>query len=65
MDEILRSHAVDPTSLRADDFDGFFRNREAELLKRIEVAMGKPVVREAVEEGEEPPVEYEEEEAVA
>lgn len=63
MDEILLSQAIDPASLRADDFQNFFEKRQAELRKRIEVVMGKPVVRESVDEGEEPPVDYEEEEA--
>ena len=63
MDEILVSQAIDPVSLRADDFDRFFRTREGELLRRIEVAMGKSIVPEAIEEGEEPTVEYQEEES--
>ncbi len=44
MDEILESHNVFPLAARLDDFDEFFRMREAELLRRIEKAMGKPVV---------------------
>jgi len=64
MDEILRSQAIDPTPLRSNDFEVFFLSREADLLTRIEAAMGKPVFRENVEEGEEPPVSYDEEDAV-
>lgn len=45
MDEILESHNIFPLALRCDDFHEFFRMREAELLRRIESAMGKPVVR--------------------
>jgi len=44
MDEILSSHMIFPLALRLDDFDEFFSLREAELLRRIENAMGKPVV---------------------
>jgi hypothetical protein len=43
MDELLRSHVIEPTRLRADDFPGFFEARERALLQRIEKAMGKPV----------------------
>jgi hypothetical protein len=45
LDEILRSHAVDPTSLRTADFDAFFSIRAKALLELIEGAMGKPAVR--------------------
>ena len=43
MDEVLRSHVVEPTLLRADDFDAFFAARAAALMDRIASAMGKPV----------------------
>lgn len=43
MDELLLSHVIDPSRLRADDFKGFFEARERALLQRIERAMGKPV----------------------
>jgi hypothetical protein len=45
LDEILRSHAVDPISLRAADFDAFFSMRTEALLELIEEAMGKLSVR--------------------
>ena len=48
MDAILRSHIIDPESLRTDDFEEFFRARKAALLDMIEQAMGKPVIRERV-----------------
>jgi hypothetical protein len=48
MDAILGSHAIDSESVRSDDFQAFFRRREAELLDMIEQAMGKPAVRETV-----------------
>ena len=31
--------------MRSDDFDGFFKTREEALIKLVEQAMGKPVVR--------------------
>lgn len=48
MDEILESHNIFPLAVRLDKFYEFFRMREAELLRRIESAMGKPVVGVAV-----------------
>jgi len=48
MDELLRSHAIAPHYLRADDYDGFERAREQALLDLIERAMGKPMMREAI-----------------
>lgn len=44
MDQILRSHLIDPTAVRGDDFDSFFSARSTAILDRIEGAMGKPVV---------------------
>ncbi len=49
MDEILRSHLIDPVALRGDDFDTFFQARKEALLDRIEKAMGKPIPRDVVE----------------
>lgn len=43
MDQILRSHLIDPAHLRSDSFDSFFAARSKELLEKIEKAMGKPV----------------------
>ncbi len=48
MDEILASHVIDPSSLRANDFAAFFQARENALLDRIQGAMGKPIAREAL-----------------
>ncbi|MEP0787723.1 DUF262 domain-containing protein [Funiculus sociatus GB2-C1] len=50
LNEILRSHVVDPASLRTDNFDAFFQARKNALLDRIEKAMGKPILREAAKE---------------
>ena len=46
MDELVRSHAIDPLLLRVDDFDAFFARRAAELVERIEVATGRVVARD-------------------
>jgi hypothetical protein len=45
MDEILRSHAISPGLLRADQFEDFLQAREELLITLIEKAMGKSVVR--------------------
>jgi hypothetical protein len=42
LDEHLRSHFIDPELLRADSFDAFMADRQSQLLKLIEDAMGKP-----------------------
>ncbi|ARP96808.1 DUF262 domain-containing protein [Bordetella genomosp. 13] len=41
MDAILRTHSIDPTLLRADDFHGFYASRKQALLAMIDRAMGK------------------------
>lgn len=50
MDEILRSHLIDPALLRSDEFDGFFSVRSRALLERIERVMGKAVLTPTVAE---------------
>jgi hypothetical protein len=62
MDDILRSHVIEPAHVRADDFDTFFQAREAALLARIENAMGKPIAREAMPEPTEAVSDYQEDE---
>ena len=44
MDGILKTHLIDPKYLRQDDFEGFFQDRKAALLKLIEKAMGKQAI---------------------
>jgi hypothetical protein len=44
MDSIIRTHRIDPSDLRAADFDAFFAARRWELLTLIEEAMQKPVI---------------------
>ena len=52
MNEILRSHLIDPVALRGDDFDTFFQARKEALLDRIEKAMDKPIPRDVAESAE-------------
>jgi hypothetical protein len=52
LDAILATHLVDPTLLRANDFDAFFANREKKLAELASSAMGKAVVADlSAEEG--------------
>jgi hypothetical protein len=46
LDDILMTHVIDPSALRADDFEAFFQARYDLLLERIEKAMGKRIARE-------------------
>jgi hypothetical protein len=41
LDALLRSHLIDPTLLRSDDFPGFMADRQRRLLALIEGAIGK------------------------
>ncbi|MCC5848567.1 MAG: DUF262 domain-containing protein [Verrucomicrobia bacterium] len=43
MDELLESHALNPSLLRCDDFDRFVQDRRQRLAKLVETAMGKSV----------------------
>jgi hypothetical protein len=55
MDEILKSHVIDPALLRGDSFDAFYAARKASLLAVVERAMGKPSAASAeavAEDGE-------------
>ncbi len=44
LDEILRSHLIEPEHLRADNFDAFYAAREAALANLAANAMGKAAV---------------------
>jgi hypothetical protein len=50
---ILKSHVVNPDFMYNDDFYGFFADRKNQILQRIELAMGKTIVRDQLipEEG--------------
>ena len=45
LDEHLKSHMIDPSLLRNDDFDGFYNDRKTALLAVVERAMGKKAYR--------------------
>lgn len=45
MDDILQSHAINPGTLRSDNFQYFFYLRQEALLNQIETAMGKTILR--------------------
>lgn len=47
--EILRTHLIEPSSLRRDDFDSFYRERKKKLLKAIEGVMGKRAIATTTE----------------
>lgn len=49
LNEFLSSHLINPSLLRADDFDAFMIDRQKQLLKLIEQATGKSAY-----DGEEP-----------
>lgn len=46
LDDIVRTHSIEPTYLRSDDFDSFFAARSEALLTLIAGAMGKEISRE-------------------
>jgi hypothetical protein len=50
LDDIVRTHLVDPATLRSDDFDRYFAQRRDALVHLVEKAMGKAVQRD-IEEG--------------
>lgn len=41
MDEILRSHLIEPETLRADNFEAFLSKRVHALMELVNRAMGK------------------------
>ena len=47
LDGFLRTHDIDPSTLRRDDFGQFFNQRFECQLRQVERAMGKPVNRRA------------------
>ncbi len=52
LDDYLRTHLIDPTLLRSNDFERFMADRQARLLALIEQAMGKQSYRgDEAEEG--------------
>jgi len=51
LNSILKTHYIDPKSLRDDDFEGFREQRRVALLTLVEQAMGKQAI-EGAEAGE-------------
>lgn len=51
LDSLIAAHQIDPGTLRADDFDTFFRKRRQALAGLIEAAMGKRVAHDLDELG--------------
>lgn len=51
--DFVESHLLDTSYLRADDFYGFFKDRQEKILQKIEQSMGKTIPREIIidEEG--------------
>ncbi|WP_269437628.1 hypothetical protein [Rhodococcus sp. CX] len=50
LNQLLSTHLIPPQQLRANDFDGFFRQRREQLCRLVEDAIGKPVQRD-IDEG--------------
>ncbi|MGW0731623.1 GmrSD restriction endonuclease domain-containing protein [Streptomyces sp. NPDC002851] len=50
-DDIVGTHLIDAKTLRADDFEAFYRDRTARLLGLVEREMGKAAVREGASDG--------------
>ena len=46
IDDLLRTHLVNPGIIRTDDFYAFFADRKELILQRIEQATGKPIPRD-------------------
>jgi hypothetical protein len=55
LDGFLASHLIEPSLLRADNFQAFMDDRQSRLLKLIEQATGQVVQREEKSEGSEDP----------
>ena len=61
LDDILRTHLIEPDHLRNDDFEAFFNTRIEALSDIVSKAMGKPVVKDQGANEEERDVEEPEE----
>lgn len=46
IDDLLRTHLVNPVIIRTDDFYAFIADRKEQILKRIEQATGKQIIRD-------------------
>jgi hypothetical protein len=46
LDDLLRTHLVDPDAMRSTDFDAYFARRRDALVRLVEKALGKAVQRD-------------------
>ena len=46
LDQILRTHLIEPEHLRNDDFEAFYEARQNSLASLVANAMGKAVVED-------------------
>jgi hypothetical protein len=60
LNEILQTHLIECTPLRADDFSKFYEARKSALVKLIEGVTGKPILSASAEAPPEDAVEEEE-----
>jgi hypothetical protein len=49
MDDILKSHFIEPSLRRSDNFEAFFKARQTTLLDRMEKVMGKSISRDSTQ----------------
>ena len=63
LDDILRSHLIEPKYLRADDFEAFYKDRLGKLADLVGSAMEKPVVTGLQDDGIETDLDVEDEDA--
>lgn len=54
LDEVIRTHLIEPAFLRTADFDAYFAERSEEMLRLIARAMGQEVIRDDGAEPDEP-----------
>ena len=47
IDNLLRTHIINPEVMRSDDFYAFINDRKEAIFKLIETATGKPIIRDA------------------
>ncbi len=59
LDDHLRTHLIDPSLLRTDNFTAFIESRQTQLLQRISAAMGKMIETPVEPESNELVTEYE------
>lgn len=62
MNDILKTHLIDPLALRSDDFQAFYNSRKQSLIKLIEAATGKAILPAGTEA---PPEDEEDDEEVS